>query len=198
MTTASATRLPRPFTLNDIHVGSKLYAVLVRHAAQQPGKSIFYGDLLDQARSMFPGDTEVERAVPIGIGMKLLFVETFCNESAYPNLACLAVNKGKGKPGDGFPGNWQQQMREVAAFDWSAAQPALDAWVSRSVKAATPLKRRKEAEARELLFAHFRQQRDAYKDFSEDDREEMVSLLMEGFDADVALGTVLDAKAALS
>ena len=41
MTTASDTHLPRPFTLNDIHVGSKLYAVLVRHAAAHPGESIF-------------------------------------------------------------------------------------------------------------------------------------------------------------
>ena len=130
--------------------------------------------------------------------MKLLFVEAFCNRNAYPNLACLAVNKSDETPGGGFTGNWLQQMREVAAFDWSAAQPALDAWVTHSIKAATPLKRRKETEARELLFAHFRQHRDAYKDFSEDDREEMVSLLMEGLDVDVALRTVLDAKAALA
>lgn len=197
MTTASAPLL-RPFTLNDINVGSKLYAVLVRYAATHPGQSVFYGDLLDQARTMFPEDAQVERAVPIGIGMKLLFVERFCNASAYPNLACLAVNRSRGTPGDGFPGNWLQQMRDVAAFDWSAAQPLLDAYVSDSIKAATPLKRRKEAEARALLFAHFRQHRDAYRDFNQDDKEEMVSLLMEGFDADVALHTVLDAKAALA
>lgn len=177
MTTASGTLLPRPFTLNDINVGGKLYAVLVRYAATYPGKSIFYGDLLDRARTMFDEDDEVKRAVPIGIGTKLLFVEAFCEESGYPNLACLAVNKGKREPGDGFSGNWLQQMREVAAFDWSAAQPVLDAYVTRSIKAATPLKRRKESEARELLFAHFREHRDAYKGFNEHDREEMVSHL---------------------
>ena len=198
MTTASDTLLPRPFTLNDIHVGSRLYAVLVRHAATHPGEPVFYGDLLDQARSMFSDDEKIKRAVPIGIGMKLLFVEAFCNESVYPNLACLAVNKNKKKPGGGFSGNWLQQMREVAAFDWSAAQPALDAYVSHSIKAATPLERRKETEARELLFAHFRRQRAAYQDFHHDDREEMISLLMEGLDADDALRAVLDAKAALA
>lgn len=197
MTTVPETVLPRPFTLNDINVGTKLYAVLVRHAATQPGQSIFYGDLLDQARTMFDDD-EVKRAVPIGIGMKLLFVQKFCDENAYPNLACLAVNKSKGKPGEGFPGDWLQQMREVAEFDWSAAQPVLDAYATRSIKAATPLKRRKEQPARELLFAHFREHRDAYKGFDNDDKEEMVSLLMEGFDVEVALRAVLDAKAALA
>lgn len=197
MTTAPNTPLTHAFTFNDINVGTRLYAVLVQYASSYPGKSIFYGDLLDRARTMFPEDKEVERAVPIGIGMKLLFVEKFCAENGYPNLACLAVNKGKEEPGGGFKGNWLQQMREVAAFDWSAAQPVLDAYVTRSIKAATPLKRRKEPEARELLFAHFREHRDSYKDFSQDDREEMVSLLMEGLDVDIALHAVLGAKAAL-
>jgi hypothetical protein len=197
MTTGSETPLPRPFTLNDIHVGTKLYAVLVHHAATCPGQSIFYGDLLERARTMFDDD-EVRRAVPVGIGMKLLFVEAFCARNGYPNLACLAVNKIDKRPGDGFPGDWERQMREVAAFDWSAAQPVLDAYVIQSVEAARPLKRRKEAPARELLFAHFREHRDAYKDFDHDDREEMVCLLMAGVDADVALRQVADAKAALA
>jgi hypothetical protein len=196
MTTASDTVLPRPFTLNDINVGSKLYAALVRHAATHPGRSIFYGDLLDQARKLFPEDAEVKRAVPIGIGMKLLFVEAFCNENGYPNLACLAVNKTDKRPGGGFPGNWEQQMREVADFDWSKAQPTLDAYVTRSISAVTPLRRRKETEARELLFAHFREHRSVYRDFTHDDREEMVSLLMEGFDSDTALRSLQEAKLA--
>lgn len=196
--TTLVNRLPRPFTLNDINVGTKLHAVLVQHAATHQGKSIYYGDLLDQARKMFDGDREVARAVPVGIGMKLLFVQAFCAESGYPNLACLAVNKGKKEPGGGFMGDWLQQMREVAAFDWSAAQPVLDAYVSRSIKVATPLTRRKEDEARELLFAHFRANRAAYAGFDQDDKEEMVSLLMEGIDPEIALRTVLDAKAALA
>ena len=194
MTTASATILPRPFTLNDINVGSKLYAALVRHAATHPGQSIFYGDLLDQARTMFSEDAQVKRAVPIGIGMKLLFVEAFCKENGYPNLACLAVNKAKEEPGGGFLGDWAQQMREVAAFDWSAAQPTLDAYVTRSISAATPLQRRNEAEARKLLYAHFNEHRSVYQNFTHDDREEMVSLLMEGFDIETALRTLQEAK----
>jgi len=195
--TSAEIALPRPFTLNDINVGTKLYAVLVQRAASLPGQAIFYGDLLDQARVMFPQDEEVQRAVPVGIGMKLLFVEAFCKANAYPNLACLAVNKARQQPGGGFPWDWQQQMREVAAFDWSSAQPTLDAFVTRSISAATPLQRRRETEARELLFAHFRENRSVYQDVTHDDREEMVSLLMQGFDTDTASQTVLAAKAAL-
>src|SRR5689334_25345 len=130
MTTSPETTLPRPFTLNDINVGTKLYAALVQRAAHHPEKSIFYGDLLDRARTMFPNDDETKRAVPIGIGMKLLFVQAFCETSGYPNLACLAVNKGKQIPGIAYPGDWLREMRDVAAFDWSSAQPVLDAYVT--------------------------------------------------------------------
>lgn len=194
--TGSDTPLPRPFTLNDINVGSRLYAALVQHAASRPGQAIYYGDLLGQARTLF-SDDEVKRAVPIGIGVKLLFVEAFCKASGYPNLACLAVNKGRQQPGKSYPGDWLREMAEVAAFDWSSVQPVLDAYVAQAVTIATPLKKRKETTARDVLFTHFRANRNTYKDFKHDDREEMVNLLMAGIDGDTALRMVLDAKAAL-
>jgi hypothetical protein len=39
-------------------------------------------------REMHPSDAVLGRAVPIGIGNKLLFVESFCDANRYPNLAC--------------------------------------------------------------------------------------------------------------
>lgn len=174
-----------------------IYEALVRHAATRPGETLFYSDLLEQARALFPDDEEMKRAVPIGIGMKLLFVQAFCDAHAYPNLACLAVNKGRQIPGIAYPGDWEREMREVAAFDWFSVKPALDAYVAQAVITATPLRRRRETEARELLFAHFRKHRSPYERFNHFDREEMVSLLMEGIDIETALGTVLQAKAGL-
>jgi hypothetical protein len=195
--TGAVSTLPRPFTLNDISVGTKVFAALVQHARAHPGQTVFYGDLLEQARALFPGDEEMQRAVPIGIGMKLLFVQAFCESNGYPNLACLAVNKGRNIPGISYPGDWEREMREVAGFDWSAVKPVLDAYVARAVTVATPLRRRPEAEARDQLFVHFRANRAVYERFSYSDREEMVGLLMEGLAIDTALDTVLQAKAAL-
>jgi hypothetical protein len=194
----SPTRTPRPFTVNDIRVGTRLYEVLVRHARDKPGKTIFYGDLLAQARALFPLDAEVERAVPIGIGMKLLFVQAFCEANGYPNLACLAVNKGKHIPGVSYPGDWDREMREVAAFDWAATQPVLDAYVSDAIVTATPLRRISEAAAREIRWLHFKDNRAAYTPLSEAEREEIVNILMSGVDVERALAMTLEAKSALS
>lgn len=186
--------LPRPFTENDIHVGTALFAVLVDHARNHPGQSVFYGDLLDAAHLRFPDDAEVKRAVPIGIGMKLLFVQAFCNANGYPNLACLAVNKGKRIPGVSYPGDWEREMREVAAFGWDAVKPKLDAFAL-AVKPLRPIKR---DEAIEIRYAHFKHNRPAYDPLTESERGEIVNILMSGVDVERALAMVLEAKAALA
>lgn len=193
--TVAESKQTRPFTINDINVGSRLYEALVRQAKAAPGEPVLYGDLLARAREMVPHDAEMQRAVPIGIGMKLLFVQAFCGKNSYPNLACLAVN-GSGSPGPGYKGNWEQDMRDVANFDWSVAQPKLDVFVSESTALVKRPRRITEAAAREVLYEHFRAHRDQYKDFSESDREEMINLLMEGIDLVAAYRDVTDAKAA--
>jgi len=189
---------PRPFTLNDIRVGSKLFETLVRQARNHPGKSIYYGDLLAQARSDFPDDAEVQRAVPVGIGMKLLFVQAFCDANGYPNLACLVVNRGKDIPGIAYPGDWEREKAEVAAFDWASVQAVLSEYVQVALAAATPLRRIKEADAREALFAHFKENRAAYAPLDNYDKEELVGILMSGVPVGQALASVLEAKAALA
>lgn len=188
----------RPFTINDIRVGTKLFSVLVSKARSRPGMTVYYGDLLKQARVSFPEDAEVQRAVPVGIGMKLLFVQAFCDSNGYPNLACLAVNKGKQIPGVSYPGDWEKEMREVAAFDWDKVQPVLDDYARDAIAVATPLRRLKETHARDLLYAHFKENRAAYVSFDDSDREEMVDILMTGVEVQRALDMVLEAKAGLA
>jgi hypothetical protein len=185
----------RPFTLNDIEVGSRLYEALVHHARATQGAPIIYGDLLALARSLHPDDEVLRRAVPVGIGMKLLFVQAFCDANGYPNLACLAVNRQRRRPGPGYTGDWEADKRAVAAFDWSTANARLAAYAS-ATRAAVPKRRPRiiEAEARDKLFAHFRAHRAAYAGVTLIDKEEIVNLLREGLDEDSALRQVLDAK----
>ena len=185
----------RPFTINDIHVGSRLYEALVQHAAMHPGQAIRYGDLLAACRQAHPEDAIVGRAVPIGIGMKLLFVQAFCDKHGYPNLACLAVN-ATGRPGPAYPGNWEQDMLAVAAFDWSQAPANLAIYVAEETVKATPVARcrAREPEVREAIFQDYKTDRSRYASFEHDDREEMVNLMMECVPLAEAYRAVMDAK----
>lgn len=188
----------RQFTLNDIHVGSCLYTALVSHAQATQGAPIVYSDLLALARAMHPEDAELANAVPIGIGTKLLFVEAFCEENGYPNLACLAVGRGTRRPGKGYKGDWERDKRAVGSFDWSVAKPRLNDYVSAARAAAAPRRRRTEHDAKVLRFEHYKQHRAAYDALSANDRQEVLNLLIGGApDADAALAQVLAAKAEL-
>ena len=108
----------------------------------------------------------------------------------------LAVNKGRQMPGKSYPGNWLREKEEVAAFDWSAVQPA---WTltSRRRSRRPHYSRNARRRRRDVLFTHFRANCSSYKDFKLDDREEMVNLPMAGIDVETALCSVSEAKAAL-
>lgn len=189
---------PRNFTVNAIHVGSRLYEILVHHAATSPGTAIRYGDLLAACRARNLEDAIVQRAVPIGIGMQLLFVQAFCDKHAYPNLACLAVNQ-KGMPGRSYPGNWEEDMHAVAAFDWSQAPAHLAAYVAEATARATPVRRCRvtEVEALEARWQHYILDKSRYASFDDNDRQEIINLLMECISVEDAYQSIMDAKADL-
>jgi hypothetical protein len=187
---------PIQFTLNDIEVGSRLYEALVHHARDRKGMPIIYSDLLALARQLHPADAVLGRAVPVGIGPKLLFVEAFCRANGYPNLACLAVNKATMKPGPGYTGDWEADKRTVAAFDWANADARLATYASET-RAAMPKKLtpRKETQAGKEWYTYFDANRSACAAVTMDDKKEIINLLMEGLEPEVALRRVLAAKA---
>jgi hypothetical protein len=186
------------YTLNDIHVGTRLYTALVAHARTTQGAPVFYSDILEQAKALDPQDAELQRAVPIGIGMKLLFVESFCVANGYPNLACLAVSKTTGRPSEGYTGDWEADRRAVAAFDWSTAQAKLDAYVYNAKLVAAPKKRRSYQEAKDLRWEHYSSNRPAYAGLTDEEKEEILNLLIEGFSPELALRRVVEARGLLS
>ena len=184
------------YTFNDIDVGIRLYQALVQHALATGAAPISYGDLLTLARLQHPKDAVLGRAVPVGIGMKLLFVEAFCRSINTPNLACLAVNKASMLPGAGYQGDWALDRRAVAAFDWSGVAARLPAF-EKEVRAAVPvrLKPRKEAPADRAWYAYFCSHRQACAAVNAQDKQEIISQLMAGLDPETALARVLAAKA---
>lgn len=183
------------FTFNDIEVGARLVEALVRQATSLRGMPITYGDLLTLARSLHPKDEVLGRAVPVGIGPKLLFVEAFCAQHGYPNLASLAVNRDSSRPRPGYQGDWEADRRAVTGFDWSAAGAQLAAYGG-AMRAKVParFKPRKERPADVAWYAYFCSHRAACETLTGEDKQEIINQMMAGLDPETALLRVLAAK----
>lgn len=195
----SATPAKPVLTLNDIDIGLRIHEALAQHARTMRGAPVTYTDLLTLARSLHPRDAALGRAVPVGIGMKLQFVSGFCAAHGYPDLACLAVNRATMRPGPACQGDWEAACRAVAAVDWAAAGPALDAYAA-AARAAVParLKPRKERPADVAWYAYYCSHRSACDKVTAQDKQEIINLIMAGLDPDTALSRVLAAKPGFS
>lgn len=183
------------FTFNDIEVGARLVEALMRQATSLRGMPITYGDLLTLARSLHPKDAVLGRAVPVGIGPKLLFVEGFCAEHGYPNLACLAVDRVSLRPAPGYQGDWEADKRAVAGVDWRAADAQLAAYVE-AMRAKVParFKPRKERPVDVAWYAYFCSHRAACEKLTPEDKQEIINQMMAGLDPETALARVQAAK----
>lgn len=184
------------FTTNDIEVGCHIVGALIRHSQIAHVPPIAYKDLLTLARLLHPKDAVLGRAVPLGIGMKLLFVDAFCAAHDYPRLSCLAVNPTTLHPGPAYRGDWDADRRAVAAFDWTAADAQLPAFAD-AQRAAVParLKPRKERPADVSWYAYFCSHRKECEWIGQEDKQEIINLIMAGLDPETALGRAKAARA---
>ena len=189
-------RLDVQLTTNDIDVGSRIVEALVHQATSTQGAAIVYKDLLRLARLLHPKDVVLGRAVPLGIGAKLLFVDAFCAANGYPNLACLAVSPATMRPSALYQGDWDADKRAVAAFDWSAIDAPL-ANYAKTARALVParLKPRKERPADVSWYAYFCSHRKECEWIGQEDKQEIVNLIMAGLDPDTALKRAQAARA---
>lgn len=183
-----------PFTVNDIEVGTRLAEALVQQAAAHGAALITARDVLTLARGLHPKDAVLGRAVPVGIGMKLRFVAAFCSAHDLPPLACLVVHDATMQPILPPPG----ERDAVAAFDWSVAAPLLPAFAA-LLRARVParLKPRKERPADVAWYAYFCSHRAACAWIGNEDKQEIINLIMAGLDPETAQQRAHAARAEL-
>jgi hypothetical protein len=174
-------------TQTDAHLARIFYGVLLEQAKTSPGQSIRYKELLARARQVHPADEVVANAIPIGVGRRLEVIVQFAQAHRLPPLTCLAVNE-TGRPGTSYKpvnGSWQMDMDAVAAFEWTQWQDRWNEHVQAVRRSATPLKRRTDSQARELLYNEFRA---GHVDkLALDAKEQLVELLRDGLDVNDAL-----------
>ena len=182
-------------THNDIDVGVRLVDALRHHAGAAKGTPVTYKDLLRLARLLHPKDLILDRAVAVGIGAKLRFVEAFCVAHGLPNLAALAVGPTTMRPPAQYQGDWDADRHAVAAFDWSAIDAQLVDYAKTTRAAVSArLKPRKERPADVSWYAYFCSHRKECAWIGQEDKQEIVNLIMAGIDPDTAMKRVQVAR----
>ncbi len=174
-------------TTTDAHLARIFYSILIDHACNHPRLPIRYKRVLELARVAHPGDEVVQSAIPISMGRRLDVIVRFIQQHQLPPLTCLAVNES-GHPGGSYRtvhGSWQADMDAVAAYDWAKWQGQWNIHIEATRKAAVPLKRRKEKEARELVHQSYLAGKVPRLEYAM--KEQLVALIRDGFSIEDAL-----------
>lgn len=196
MPTSTSTNPDIQLTLNDIDVGCRVAQALIHQVTSTQATPIIHKDLLRLARQLHPKDLVLDRAVPVGIGAKLQFVTVFCAAHDYPNLSCLAISPTSMRPPAIYQGDWDADRRAVADFDWSTIDAQLATYASQA-RALVParLKPRKERPADVSWYAYFCSHRKQCEWIRQEDKQEIINLVMAGLDPETASKRVQAAKA---
>jgi hypothetical protein len=187
----STESLYKNITLNDVQLAAAYYPILVDLARHK--HCLTYGELVNQAKEMYPDLEHVKNAIAVSTGRKLDVVRIFTNERELPDVTSLILNKGQGECGTGFTEHFDpEKVREdVYSFDWSDITTEFDVYIEAAVKNTVPKKRRKRPEALKLMSAFYQENKNLYPASIKDMREDIVILLMEGFTEKEAFEQVL-------
>jgi hypothetical protein len=193
------------FTLNDLHLAGVYWPILMAQArrSQKAGGApllLKYGDLVKIAKAAHPADVVVQGAIPTSVGRKLDPINWFCRDQGLPNLTCQAVN-ADGKPGLGYlrSANWQDELAEVARYDWSSCEVSFGVYISttRSARTAAGLKgrsRMSEKNAAQALFDWWLPGKTRLPRPTEDQKAAIVELVRDWIQPSEAFAAVMGAE----
>ena len=176
--------LYKNITLNDVQLAAAYYPILIDLAKHK--HCLTYGELVDRAKEENPEKEVVQNAIAISAGRKLDVVRLFTNERELPDVTSLVINKGQGECGTGFTDHFDPETtrEEVYTYDWEEVTTDFDLYIEDAVKNATPRKRINKKAALKIMSDHYSQNKSTYPSSIKEKREEIIILLMEGFDAE--------------
>jgi hypothetical protein len=176
------------FTENDLELGRVYWSTLVDYAKEKKGEVLTYGQLIRSAKDACPDNVAVTNAIAVAIGRKLNVVVWFCAQNDLPDLACLVVNQS-GTPGKSYNklATWESEKQKVANFDWANIQIQFETVIKQELAKTVKLKRRTENEALKERHRHWKENTQRYSTKpSEENKLDMLHLLMDGHDAEYA------------
>jgi hypothetical protein len=171
-------------TLNDVQLAAAYYPILIDLAKHK--HCLTYGELVDRAKEEHPKKEVVQNAIAVSAGRKLDVVRLFTSERKLPDVTSLIINKNEGDCGSLYTAHFdpKKAREEVFKYDWKDVSTEFDLYIESAEKNATPRKRRTRDASLKLMSDHYSQNKSVYPLSIKDKREEIIILLMEGFDVE--------------
>lgn len=173
-------------TLLDVRL-ARIYLPFLVELARQ--KDVWtYTELVEAAKKKHLDLPYVQNSIPVSAGRRLEVIRLYCAEEGIPDLASLVISKVSGECGSFYVEHFDPvaARRAVYARDWSGDVPDIDGYFDYSERQAKPRKMRKPEAARQLMSAHFKENRSKYPPSIITARSFILERLAEGLDVEVA------------
>lgn len=184
---------PTAPTPTDLDLALAYFAVLVEVARSQ--RTITYGELVERAKTAFPANETVQKAIPVGVGRRLDFVREFTRQRNIPDLTSLVISKSTGECGVGFTRNHDPLLARASVFahDWQSESTDFTGAIALARQRSKPRKRITEDAATKLMFAYYTANRSSLPPTVRQLRQQIIDRLMEGEDVAEAFAQALAA-----
>ena len=183
--------LNQNITLNDVQLATVYYPILIDLAKHK--HCLTYGELVERAKEENPKNKIVKNAIAVSTGRKLDVVRIFTKGRGLPDVTSLIINKSEGECGVGFTDHFNPEKARLEVYqkNWSEVTIDFDLYIDVATKNAIPIKRRKRDEALNVLSEHYMNNKNLYSSKIKDYREDILILLMEGFDVKESFGDIV-------
>lgn len=186
-------------TTTDAHLAQAYFTVLVEVAKQK--KMIPYGQLVDEAKRLYPNDPVIQSAIAVSAGRRLNVVRIFTSQHGMPDLTSLAISKTAGECGVGFLKSFDPEAvrKQVYAFDWHAISSDFSGFVevTQNEIRARKTPKIKEPEALQMMHTHYKAHKDTLPKNIAEHRPLIIELLMAGLSPEQAFEQAVSSTATI-
>lgn len=167
-------------TITDVLLAKAYYPILLECAKDK--KTIFYGDLVSEAKKTYPNLEYVQNAIPVSVGRRLFVVREFTDSKQLPDITSIAFNKSEGRPGDVYTKAYDadKALLEVFEFSWADVTEDFNLHIDLIEKESRPKKSISREDAKKRNSEYYLEHKKSLPVNISDYREDIIRDIMDG------------------
>jgi hypothetical protein len=183
----------------DLILAEAYFKVLVEIA--KSGTTIFYGELVQKAKTAFPDNATIQRsALATNAGRRLNVVRMFTIAQGLPDLSSLVINQSSNECGEGFLKSFDPEKirSDVFSYNWESVDTGFADYVLETKQAINLLRTKEKKkktikleDAVQMMSDHYKLNKGKYPKNIRENRDQIIKLIIEGIDVEDAFNQSL-------